>query len=83
MELIKSFRQESGGRTLSELNIVVEYDASTNTVTEFKRVSSWNELRRTATDLTTIFAGDLSTHLDKIIEEIDWREVYATKYATV
>jgi hypothetical protein len=63
----------------SDLNIEVEYDKRENEVTQIIKVWSYSYKHRTVTDLTAIFAEQLSTQLDEIISSIDWWEQYCSK----
>lgn len=61
----------------SDLNICVEYDPETDTVDKVIKIWSYNYRDRSITDLTAIFEESLSMQLEEILEEVQWRELYA------
>lgn len=78
MELTKSFTQyyPLSDRPESYLNVVVDFDPKERVVTQIIKVFSYNYRYQKETDLTAIFAEQLSTQLEEIIDSIDWFEVY-------
>lgn len=84
MELTKTFSQlvdtETGPASEADLDIKVEYDEKEKVVTQVISVSSYNHRFPCVTDLTAIFNEHLN--LDKLIDSINWPEVYAEEMAS-
>jgi len=57
------------------LEITVDYDPETNSI-EPLTVRAWDKEHFKGIELTGIFSEHLSGHLDDIIDEIDWQEIY-------
>lgn len=80
MRLTKSFGQYksvSSPIMESELCIQVDYDHTTNEVTDDEvKVWSHNFEKNVDTDLTAVFNESLSKVLEEMISETNWREVY-------
>jgi hypothetical protein len=76
MKLTKTFGQLNPDGSASTLNIQVEFDPITNTVTEILHVYAYDERTRGVIDLTGVFAVELSVALETIIRGTDWREEF-------
>lgn len=66
------------GEITGMLEIAVDYDPDTNSI-EPLTVRAWDKDHFKGIELTGIFTEHLSGHLDAIIDEIDWQEVYRSE----
>jgi hypothetical protein len=74
-KLTKTFGQLNKDGSVNTLNVDVDYNEKDNTVTEILYVTAYCS-KGHFIDLTGIFALGLNSHLEKIISEVDWREIY-------
>lgn len=69
-------RPSANGEIKTALSVTVDYDPSENTVTEIIAVVAHGFNPSKTIDLSDIFAMDITAGLDKLIDGVDWREIY-------
>lgn len=74
-KLTKTFGQENKDGSVNTLNVEVAYDEKENVVTEILYVTAYSS-KGQYIDLTGIFGTELNSHIERIIQQVDWREVY-------
>lgn len=74
-KLTKTFGQANKDGSVNTLNIDVDYNERENVVTEILYVTAYSS-KGQYIDLTGIFGTELSSLLETIIQNTDWREIY-------
>jgi hypothetical protein len=74
MKLTKTFGQEHPSGNTTTLNIQVDYDPSSNEVTEILHVYAYDCNQNTFIDITDIMMNDF--WLERKVSEVEWREIY-------
>jgi len=76
--LSKTYTQlDRKGNDQSRLVITVEYNPDDRTVDCLEKIESYNVKENVYTDITHIMFEQFPDQTDKIIDAIDWTEVYA------